>query len=439
MTDRHSRRRPFSAWMKRLANLKNSSSVSSPNTSGKGTNGTSPQKSKKTNGLKNNPYHISHQAKPFVAHSSDGHPSLSTHLSGRSISFVSPTHSKQSLPTSSDSQQPPTISNKSAAPTVATNPDTLSSDTAQSKAGTRSTAGGPLSSIGGGEGSTFSSPAPSVRSLTTTLTTIQSAAPSSLIPGGGNNQTQPGVPGVSSSHNSHANSHTQTHSHFSHQFPSSPPASAVPPYLAPQTSCGHPATYNTATANNILTDNASILTLASSSKRRRRNSLDTNASIRALAPSSLFGGSRESLPLSVLSASVGEHSSTAASGALYQGRPSIGGIPNPERASLYSSTGVAPALSSDRNSYYAGKHANTVDGASVRSGLVGHGRNDSITGSIGGIGGMTSPLASPRDVGMTGRISRRSSGWGEVSEEDSDVEKTDEGQTNMKRVQEDEK
>lgn len=100
---------------------------------------------------------------------------------------------------------------------------------------------------------------------------------------------------------------------------------------------------------------------------------------------------------------------------------------------------MAPALSSDRNSYYAGKHANTVDGASVRSGLVGHGRNDSITGSIGGIGGMTSPLASPRDVGMTGRISRRSSGWGEVSEEDSDVEKTDEGQTNMKRVQEDEK
>lgn len=75
----------------------------------------------------------------------------------------------------------------------------------------------------------------------------------------------------------------------------------------------------------------------------------------------------------------------------------------------------------------------------MRSGLVGHGRNDSITGSIGGIGGMTSPLASPRDVGMTGRISRRSSGWGEVSEEDSDVEKTDEGQTNMKRVQEDEK
>lgn len=138
----------------------------------------------------------------------------------------------------------------------------------------------------------------------------------------------------------------------------------------------------------------------------------------------------------MLSASVGDHSSTAASGGLYQGRPSIGGIPNPERASVYSSTGVAPALTSERNSYYAGKHANTVDGASVRSGLVGHGRNDSITGSIGG---MASPLASPRDVGMTGRISRRSSGWGEVSEEDSDVEKADDDRNDMQRVKEDER
>lgn len=93
-------------------------------------------------------------------------------------------------------------------------------------------------------------------------------------------------------------------------------------------------------------------------------------------------------------------------------------------------------MTSERNSYYAGKHVNTVDGASVRSGLVGHGRNDSITGSIGGIGGMTSPLASPRDIGMTGRISRRSSGWGEVSEEDSDVERTDEGRIDMERVRE---
>jgi len=103
---------------------------------------------------------------------------------------------------------------------------------------------------------------------------------------------------------------------------------------------------------------------------------------------------------------------------------------------VYSSTGVAPALSSDRNSYYAGKQANTVDGASVRSGLVGHGRNDSITGSIGGIGGISSPLASPRDFGIAGRMSRRSSGWGEVSEEDSDAEKSDEVRLDMEKVKE---
>ncbi len=344
---------------------------------------------------KNNPYHISGTAKPFVGASANGHPSLSINPSGRSISFASPAHSKQSLPASSDGQEARTVGNASAAPTLATNPDTVNSDnTAQSKAGTRSTAGGALSSNGGGDGSTFSSPAPSIRSLTTTLTTIQSAAPSNLIHGGSTHQTQNGAPGLSPSHNSHL----QAHSNFSHQFPSSPPASAVPAHLAPQGSCGHPATYTTATANNILTDNASIITLASSSKRRRRNSLDTNASVRALAPSSLFGGSRESLPLSVLSATVGDHSNTGTSSGLYQGRPSISGIPNPERASVYSSTGIAPALSSERNSYYAGKHANTVDGASVRSGLVGHGRNDSITGSIGGIGGIGSPLASPREV-----------------------------------------
>lgn len=434
MTDRHSRRRPFSAWMKRLANLKSSSSDSNSNTAAKGSNGTSPPKSKKSNGVKNNPYPTSGRSKPFSSDSANGHP-LSTNPSGRSISFVSPTQSKQSLPASSDGQQPPTISNKSAAPTLSTNPDTVNSDGTHSKTCTSATAGGALSSNGGGEGSTFSSPAPSVRSLTTTLTTIQSAAPSNLLPGGGN-PTQNGVPSVPHSHSSHHNNHIQSPSHFSHQFPSSPPASAVPSHLAPQTSCGHPATYSTATANNLLTDNASILTLASSSKRRRRNSLDTNASVRALAPSSLFGGSRESLPLSVLGASVGDHPNVATSGGLYQGRPSIGGLPNPERASIYSSTGAAPALSSERNSYYAGKPVNTLDGASVRSGLVGHGRNDSITGSIGGIGAMSSPLASPRDLGLAGRVSRRSSGWGEVSEENSDAEKDDEVRHDMGKVEE---
>lgn len=86
----------------------------------------------------------------------------------------------------------------------------------------------------------------------------------------------------------------------------------------------------------MLSDNASILTLASSSKRRRR-SMDTDASVRALAPGSTFGGSRESLPLSVLG------------GGQDPSRQSLGGIPgsaSAERASVYSSSGLA------RDAYY---------------------------------------------------------------------------------------
>ncbi|KAK4693241.1 bifunctional polynucleotide phosphatase/kinase, partial [Lecanoromycetidae sp. Uapishka_2] len=124
---------------------------------------------------------------------------------------------------------------------------------------------------------------------------------------------------------------------------------------------GHPATYSTATANDRLTDNASIMTLASSSKRRRRNSLDTNASVRALAPSSIYGGSKESLPLSVLSSSHNDQGSTSGH---HQGRQVSVGLANAERASVYSSSGIAPALPSERNSYYAGKQTNAGDGGS---------------------------------------------------------------------------
>lgn len=132
--------------------------------------------------------------------------------------------------------------------------------------------------------------------------------------------------------------------------------------------------------------------------------MDTDASVRALAPSSVFGGSRESLPLSVLSGNIGDANSTSASGP-HQGRPSVSGIANPERASVYSSSaGVAPALSSERNSYYAGKQGLMLDGSSVKSGLLGHGRNDSITGSIGGA---NSPLASPREMSISGAVAER--------------------------------
>lgn len=137
--------------------------------------------------------------------------------------------------------------------------------------------------------------------------------------------------------------------------------------------------------------------------------MDTDASVRALAPSSLFGGSRESLPLSVLSANIDS------SGPPHQTRPSVGGLN--ERASIYSATGVAPALPSERNSYYAGKQSMAADGSSIKSGLLGHGRNDSISGSIGGVAVPGSPLASPRDLAtQNGKLSRTNSAWGEGGE-----------------------
>lgn len=144
--------------------------------------------------------------------------------------------------------------------------------------------------------------------------------------------------------------------------------------------------------------------------------------MRALAPASMFGGSRESLPLSVLSGIVDPSAQSVANAPGALSRPSIGGIAGAERASLYSSTGIVPALTSDRNSYYAGKQA-AGDGASVRSGRPAHGRNDSMTNSIGG--GPTSPLASAPPVASTGKTSRRSSGWVEVAGDEMEVEKTE--------------
>ncbi|KAF2857516.1 hypothetical protein K470DRAFT_260735 [Piedraia hortae CBS 480.64] len=126
--------------------------------------------------------------------------------------------------------------------------------------------------------STFSSANPSEHSLATTLTTVQSHAATDT-------QQPP--------QQQHTLAVAQTHT--------------LPLPRQP--------TYSAATANNLLTDNASILTLASSSKQRSRRSMDTDASVRAIPPSSVWGGSRESLPLSVLSGTGpgGGHTSLLAS------------------------------------------------------------------------------------------------------------------------------
>ncbi|POR36415.1 Uncharacterized protein TPAR_03383 [Tolypocladium paradoxum] len=351
------RRRPFSTWVKRLTNFKSSSDGERPKRHMRMRRGTK----------LNNPY-------PESGNVSSTHGDGRANVDGRDVIHGDSAHSFVTAQTGSsaladeaaDGHAPPTARGTSMAGTASTESEGQRSVSAPSNGtssltGTSRTTGGALDSRRGGD-STFSSPAPSVRSLATTLTTIQSMA----------------------TNGHHASAPTQSNPQsiqFTQPFPTTP-ASAIPAHLAPM---GHPSTYTAATANNLLTDNASILTLASSSKRRRRRSMDTDASVRALAPSSLWGGSRESLPLSVLSANV-ESTGNATTAGLYGSSSRIGA----ERNSIYSATGVAPAMPSDRNSVYA-----KGDGASVRSGFLGHGRPDSISGANAGA---TSPLVSPREV-----------------------------------------
>lgn len=393
--------------MKRLANLKNSSDLGSNRWSNKRHTGPKDKKGS----VKNNPYPLS--GIPTNAGRHDRGYDSSIQESVDRDGERSHSQSAPSLACSGYENQAPWAVAKSTAPTVSTNGgETAVSEAAYSKAGTTATAGGAISSTAGDEGSTFSSPAQSVRSLTTTLTTVQSAAPSAQLY---NVQNYHGNPQANSAPST-ANQQVQ----FSHPFPPSP-ASAVPPHLAPH---GHSVTYNTATANNILTDNASILTLASSSKRRRRNSLDTNASVRALAPSSIFGGSRESLPLSVLSGNVAEPSNSStfnAPGVL--NRPSMVGLASAERISVYSSSGAAPLSGGERGSFQGTKQGSRAeDGVSIKSGAQSHSRNDSNAASVSG--SVASPLASPSiNQPISGRISRRSSGWGEITGDENDDDK----------------
>ncbi|KAK2592497.1 hypothetical protein QQS21_009807 [Conoideocrella luteorostrata] len=363
------RRRPFATWVKKLTNFKSSSDGDRPKRH---------MRMKRGHKL-NNPYpqsgHVSQTHGNGAVNGS--HTNRSDTNGASSYSFTTArTGSIASLDRAAhgsvDGIAPTTAGARSMAGTISTEnepPRSLapSHGAASSLAGTSRTIGGGVDGRRGGD-STFSSPAPSVRSLTTTLTTIQSVAP--------NGQT----PYIQTPQNSGPNTQSIQ---FSQPFPATSPASAIPSHLAPTS---NPTTYTTATANNLLTDNASILTLASSSKRHRRRSMDTDASVRALAPSSLWGGSRESLPLSVLSSNIDQG-----------GIPATPGLPGSssrlgqERNSIYSATGVAPAITNERSSILAKQS----DGASIRSGRLGHGRPDSISGSIAGV---TSPLATPREA-----------------------------------------
>ncbi|KHN94805.1 uncharacterized protein MAM_07401 [Metarhizium album ARSEF 1941] len=362
------RRRPFSTWVKKLTNFKSSSDGDRPKRHTKAKRGHKlnnpyPQSGHASQNQPNNPNNLNGAVNINGANhagaNGDGSYSFTAACTGSIPSLDQPVRSSVDglglAPTTAGTVSTENEAPRSLAP---------SHGGASSLAGTSRTIGGGMDGRRGGD-STFSSPAPSVRSLTTTLTTIQSVAPN------GNTPYVAPPP------------HSNTQSiQFSQPFPSTSPASAIPPHLAPTS---NPTTYNSAIANNLLTDNASILTLASSSKRRRRRSMDTDASVRALAPSSLWGGSRESLPLSVLSANIDQG-----------GMPTTPGIPGSgsrlgaERNSIYSSTGIGPAINNERNSILAKQG----DGASVRSGPLGPGRPDSISGSVVGV---TSLLMSPRE------------------------------------------
>lgn len=392
-TDRNARRRPFSNWVKRLANLKSSSDSTTNRWTNKRSTG---NKGKKAD-QENNPYPLS-----GIINRDTGTQTPTDSYTDDHYGTTSRSRSDPSFCSGYENPVPLT-SAKSAAPTISTNGDAAVSEAAYSKAGTLATGTEGLSSHGGGEGSTFSSPVPSIRSMTTTLTTVHSAAPSTQLYNAQNSHN-------GHHHGSSAQSSSNQQVQFSHQFPSTSPATAVPSHLAPQS---HAMTYSAATANNALTDNASLLTLASSSKRRRRNSLDTNASVRGLAPSSVFGGSRESLPLSVLSGNTTEASNTSvfnASGVL--SRPSIVGLASAERISVYSASGAIPlaTTTAERGGLYTTKQTVGGDTASIRSVVQSHSRHDSTGASISG--GISSPYA------VAGRMSRRSSGWGEITGEE---------------------
>ncbi|KAK0317294.1 hypothetical protein LTR82_011616 [Friedmanniomyces endolithicus] len=443
--ERQPKKKPFAAWVKRITNLKSNDDSET----GKKKRAAKHKKNNTYNGtFLNYPYPESGPRRPrgdSPAESVNGHLSFSTPPSNPQDdagSYIS------GIGSALEDRDGPSQNNKSGAPTLATKPGTVRSDAGHSKAATTTTREGALSGTdGAGAGSTFSSPAPSERSLTTTLTTIQSQATGTA--------QQNGVSGHHSAHH-HGSLNNPNPVMFSHQYPTSPApshmtASAIPRHISEAI----PNTYSSATANNLLSDDASILTLASSSKRRRR-SMDTDASVRALAPASVWGGSRESLPLSVLSGNL----DTGASGpsGIYsasQSRPSIGGLASAERASIYSNQGIsAPALASERNSFYSHKPAKDYSDAkslrsmtgldarsqydarsinearsqlgdvaslknnegSVRSGALGHSRNDSVPGSIG------SPLASPglRQAGTSGALSRRNSDWQDLQEREAE-------------------
>lgn len=316
------RRKPFTSWVKRLN-----------------------QKMKRTKGP-NNPY-------PQSGHVSSRHglpPQSTTHHQQRqshSIDYPQSTvesapdpelvvHSaeelsRQSMQSTSAGRASAEVDGDADGDAEGRPPTTAPSYGGTSFAGTNITATDPRR-----PDSTFSSPAPSARSVATTLSTMQTNVANGLLNGQpANTATQP-------------TSRPQQHQAVQYTQPEAL-VTALPASDGDRNrrSAYRPATYSAIIANNLLSDNISILTLASSTQRRRRRSWDTDydhASVRALPPASQFGGSRESLPLSVLSANLDGQQPTS------------------------------PGLTTARS----------IAERSVSGLALGHGRADSLSGSVGG-------------------------------------------------------
>lgn len=375
-TTSRTHRKPFSSLMKRLAGLKtshhNSSSAAHNSSAGKATGLLPGQIDTTLHKSNSGPSGTSksHSGK----HRSNSHPGIPTPLNTTSTvnTITGPSYDdlknhQQSHSTGSSSATSSPSAPKPSNHTITTTATSLKSP------------------------STFSSPAPSVRSLTTTLTTIQSTAPNL---GNGATPYHNYNPHASHHHNPYAASVL-----YNNPLPS-------PSHLHPSANTtggnNHQVYYSTATANGILTDNASIITLASSSKRRRRHSFDTDASIRALAPASVWGGSRESLPLSVLS--------SLDSGDRDRERSTR--IPG-DRSSLYGR--LAADGSSVRGIHSPSLHSpiSGPETGSVEYFLQGK-ENYSVVGGGGAAGHAGVGGAGSTQGAWSGARSRRGSGWGEV-------------------------
>ncbi|KAI7657392.1 hypothetical protein KC318_g11824, partial [Hortaea werneckii] len=176
--ERPPKRKPFTHWMKKITSFKGGDQHEGKNKSSK----------HKKNGhsvgqAKNNPYPASGSLPKrdlSPASSANGQLSFTTpksNVQDDSASYTS------IAPRKSEERDEPGHSNRSGAPTLATQPETIHSEAGHSKALTATTGAGALSSIdgAGGANSTFSSPNQSQQSLTTTLTTIQSATPGNAL------------------------------------------------------------------------------------------------------------------------------------------------------------------------------------------------------------------------------------------------------------------